>query len=361
MANSSQTKQHLAYDDQLVGSLNAHLEVFLGRQTERALSVDSSYGNLWKIISDTVMGGGKRLRPYLFMLGASINGPLMPSADLQKLSLAHELIHQALLIHDDIIDQDYVRHGIPNVAGAMRSLYQGRNDAIHRADSAALLAGDLLLSAANQLVIEADIDSEAKIKLIRWLNEAVFNVGAGELMDSESPMIDIAISDPVKIAELKTASYSFVVPLLSGAELGGASLKDMEQLMAYATAIGIAYQLRDDVDGLFGNKANKGEYSYGDLREGKRTLLIKYANDSSDKARKALASQLGNKQLNEDQAEKLKMIIKDSGSLETVEYLISKYAADALKAIDSIANEDLKTELSKLAENLTMGSHNAGS
>jgi geranylgeranyl pyrophosphate synthase len=313
------------------------IEQYFETETKNAQAIDGSYGDLWRAMKQATLAGGKRLRPYLLLLGYSIVG----GADFESIlsvAAAQELLHQCLLIHDDIIDRDLIRHGELNVSGLMKQKYaRYMSKPGHHSNGAAILAGDLLLSGAYQMVAHSSIKSDAKIKTITRMGEAVFRVGGGELLDSESVIRPLLETDVLKVAELKTASYSFVIPLVCGAELAQATAKEIAYLREFGESLGIAFQLRDDVAGMFGTKKETGKSTLSDIREGKHTLLLQYASiHASTKQQSILSGAVGNPRLTHALADKVKQIVIETGSLNEVEAVIKKFALRAEKAINKL-------------------------
>lgn len=255
-------------------------ELLLGycqAEYERSHPIAPAYGRLWHAIANQVRYGGKRFRPYLCQVAYTAYGG-QDSAAALRMASSWELLHLGLLVHDDIIDRDYKRHGQPNVAGEYLRHYEGLSDLAerrHAAHSAALLGGDLLLTAATRLVLDTpEFTPEQRIAFSQRLLEATYEVGGGELLDSEAAFQPAVAVNPELIAEYKTASYSFIGPLLSGAALAGADESELTRLRHYGRALGIGYQLADDLLGTFGDEAATGKSVDGDLREAKRTAVL---------------------------------------------------------------------------------------
>lgn len=208
-----------------------------------AEKLSGRYANLWQNIAKLAAGGGKRLRPYLLNLAFEAYGGELPSQNAQTAGLAIELLHLSLLVHDDIIDEDYERHGQPNIAGRYFAEYSATASgelAKHYASSAALLAGDLLLAEASKL-----ISSIGDKKVSQIFYAAIFEVASGELADFEANIIAPGINR-LEISRQKTASYSFTLPLSIGASLAGASRPELDKLRTLASQLGTIYQLKDD-------------------------------------------------------------------------------------------------------------------
>lgn len=255
--------------------VNAYLLAYCRRETERAAALHPNYKRLWDTISAHIEGGGKRLRPYLVVMAYEAFGGADRKSIIQ-VAAAWELIHVAMLMHDDIIDRDYTRHGHPNVAGQYLEYYKSVPDDAnrrHHANSSALLAGDLLISAAYSQLLECNFSPDQTIRGCDLLHEAIFTVVGGELLDVEASVIHVEIP-PQVIAEAKTASYSLVGPLLTGASLAGASEDTKTRLRELGLVLGVGFQYVDDVLGIFGDEAVIGKSVLSDLEEGKRTFVV---------------------------------------------------------------------------------------
>ncbi len=287
-----------------------------------ARALDDSYRRLWASIRATVEAGGKRMRPYLTILSYQAWGGQDYPAILQ-IGAAQEMLHACLLIHDDIIDRDLQRHGQDNIAGKYRKFYAGKAsepDIMHYANSAALIGGDLCLSAAYQLIANSGFTAPQKLVCQQQMSAAIFTEASGELLDSESALQDSAETDARKIAIQKTAIYSFVNPLISGAKLAGASDIDCKTLEQLGTSLGLAYQLTDDLLGLFGNPVKTGKSNIGDLQEGKKTVLIQAALQRVDTVgREIILAALGNTDLNVAEANQVRELVVNSGARTAIE------------------------------------------
>lgn len=232
--------------------------------------------------------GGKRFRPRLV---AASFAAFRETADdappaLFEVAAAFELLHTAFVIHDDVIDRDVTRRGIPNVAGRFRERGLGRGaDAAGAAllgDAAAILAGDLLLHEAIRMIALADTTPAHRAALLALLDDAVFVSAAGELADVENAVSgELAPARDILSATFdKTAVYSFTAPLTAGAILADASTADLDALTRLGGSLGLAFQLVDDLIGAFGTAEQAGKDVGSDLRESKRTPLIALARDS---------------------------------------------------------------------------------
>jgi geranylgeranyl pyrophosphate synthase len=336
--------------------VNRMLSAYFENQVLKAEGIDTSFARLWRTIQQVSEAGGKRLRPNLVMLGYAASGGT-DFKSILPVATAQELLHQSLLIHDDIIDRDLMRHSELNVAGHMNTSYRELTvDHEHYASSAAILAGDLLITGAYQMVIEAQLDSDRKITIMHYMSDAYYDAGAGELMDTESIMRCAQDSDVIKIATYKTASYSFVGPLVCGAALGYKATPNLSAgLRSFGENLGIAYQLRDDVLGVFGNQNETGKSVLSDIREGKHTLLVQNALKAASKAQKAeLSAALGNMQLTPEAAHRVAQIMRETRALAKTEMTIQQFIKEAQQALASLnLDPGLEAEAKKLIESVT--------
>lgn len=331
--------------------VNALLDEYYREQLNAASRIDGRYGRLWQAMLEVHQAGGKRLRPYVMMLayagfgGAHYGGALSVAGAL-------ELVHSAMLMHDDIIDRDYVRHGAPNVAGHYLKWYEPSRQAEHYANSAALLAGDMALSGSYQLVLDSKLSDADKITATKLLGEMLFVVTGGELLDAEATLDSPDASDSLKIALLKTASYSFVAPLQIGAKLAGADPSVHEPLRLYGENLGIAFQLADDMLGLFGDETVTGKSVTSDIEEGRPTHLVQRALAmAGPDARQRLLGLMGRGSVTAAQAEEFRHLVKTSGAGEVVEQEMRDYSRRSQEILGQLpVSASVKTALDALAQ-----------
>ncbi|GAA1936874.1 polyprenyl synthetase family protein [Microbacterium aoyamense] len=228
--------------------------------------------------------GGKRLRPALVVAAyEAFGGDSARAHGLYPVAAAFELLHTAFVVHDDVIDHDTVRRGIPNIAGEFRERGAAQGaDAAGAAllgDAAAILAGDLLLHEASRLIALADVPADLRARLYALLDDAVYVSAAGELADVENSVTSgtAEASALLETAFNKTAVYSFRAPLAAGAVLAGADADALTVLEEAGGDLGLAFQLVDDLIGAFGSEEQAGRETGGDLREAKQTPLVALA------------------------------------------------------------------------------------
>lgn len=299
------------------------LRNFYDQRLQQASQLDPAYGTLWQTISELAFAGGKRMRPYLIVLAYEIYGG-QSYDDILPAAAAAELLHLSLLVHDDITDKDTIRYGTDNMTGSYQKLYAARGanaaDSRHYAESAALLAGDLLLSAAHGMLLESALPAEQRLLAHGLLTRAVFEVAAGQLLDMEAGMNGMSATDAYKIARLKTASYSFVSPLRCGAALAGASRDQLARLEELGNVLGLSFQLSDDLLGVFGDELVTGKSNLTDLQEGKHTYMMQLAFDNASVPQLSELKRLvGKHDLREAQADVVRRIIIDCGAKAMIE------------------------------------------
>ncbi|EIC06798.1 MAG: geranylgeranyl pyrophosphate synthase [Microbacterium sp. 69-7] len=275
-------------DDDARQSIDAAIGGALKRLERRAAPLGDGARALAAATS-AAAADGKRLRPALVVAAYRAFGGSPDAADaaVWDVAAALELLHTAFVVHDDLIDRDLERRGIPNVAGRFRTRAQAfgasGDQAATVGDAAAVLAGDLLLFEASRLVACASVDAPTRVALLQIIDDAILVSASGELADVEhAARADYPETDALLgAAHDKTAAYSFEAPLLAGAVMAGATDAARAQLSLAAADLGLAFQLVDDLIGTFGSRRQAGRDPGADLREAKRTPLIALARDTA--------------------------------------------------------------------------------
>jgi geranylgeranyl diphosphate synthase type I len=246
--------------------VEARLGPWLDSRVEQARSSGADVEAVADAVRSLVMRGGKRMRAAL--LAASYDGcggeggcPAVVAA-----GAALELLQAYLLIHDDWMDGDDVRRGGPSVPAMMRERLP------RHADAASILAGDLAAAWAQEALLELELPPARVLQAARELARVQQDVIHGQVLDVCSSAADAL--EVEALHALKTASYSVRGPVVMGARLAGASEAQVTALAAFAVPLGVAFQLRDDVLGTFGDARTTGKPAGGDLRKGKRTALV---------------------------------------------------------------------------------------
>ncbi len=317
-------------------TVETEIRSLLDSKIAQAEVISREYAELWRSIGTVIEAGGKRFRPFLTVVGyGQLDERIVPIA------LSQELLHTAMLMHDDVFDQDFMRRGAPNINGMYREAYRHHVDepaATHYANSMGVLTGDVLLSELYQLIASADVAPDVRQTLSQQAGRSVFEVIGGEMMDIEASFRRDIAFDPMMIYRYKTAGYSFVGPLVSGAICAGAGEQVVDRLTRFAENLGIAFQVQDDILGLYGDQAKVGKPPLADLREAKRTILIEYhqslMNDEQATRFEAFGTAVSDAQL-----EQLRDDIEASGAREKAEQLAEDYLSQARQAAEELRDD----------------------
>lgn len=327
-------------DDAKLELLQSTLDDFFKDAIVRSRTISPDYARLWETTQRLSLAGGKRLRPRMTLLAYEAFGGT-DTASIIPVAAAQELLHLSLLVHDDIIDRDDVRYGIPNLTGSYMTIYQSAvsddDDRRHYSQSAAILSGDVLLSSAYQLIVSSQIDDKLKIAALRLLGEGIFEVCGGELLDTEAAFKAFADTDAMTIARYKTASYSFILPLVTGAALAGANSEQLQLLRTYAETLGIAYQLTDDLIGSFGDEHITGKTTLGDIHEAKHTYLVeRHIETLTPDEAKSFWEIFGHPDVSDKDVAQLKQQIIDSGAKSVTEQYIEDLSQQARQSVHKL-------------------------
>ncbi|AZA13961.1 polyprenyl synthetase family protein [Corynebacterium choanae] len=354
---------HLTVNAQEIRSaVETNLASFLHDRREELAPIDGFISDVAEDIIAFVTGGGKRMRPLFawtgFVAATGEQEPLeRPEAVLRAVS-ALELIQACALIHDDIIDASETRRGKQTIHRRIADHHAShgwKGDPQRFGESMAILAGDLALVWADDLIAEACLSVEGLVRAWPVWARMRTEVIAGQMLDiSVEAARDERPTSARKINELKTAAYTIERPLHFGAMLGGADQRLVDALREYGTDVGVAFQLRDDLLGVFGDSAVTGKPAGDDLREGKRTLLVAKALEYLD-----THDQAGARQLREGLGEvtdpaaiaELADLIAGTDAVETVEEEISALTDKGLRAIRDVP---LTRQASETLESLAL-------
>ena len=339
--------------DLLDSAIDDELRAFFADARVRAGEYGAHYAALWESLEQQ-SSGGKRIRPYL-VHAAYLGLGGTDHALATRVALAFELLHTAFLIHDDLIDRDTVRRGEPNIAGrfAKRARAHGADDHASEVwgETAAVLAGDLALSRAHREIATLPVGVECRTELLDILDRAVFVSAAGELAD----VVHAGAAEPPEVGrvlatlEQKTAVYSFECPLTAGAVLAGAGEGAVGALARFGRLVGVAFQISDDILGVFGDPDVTGKSTTSDLREGKQTALTAHA--ATTAAWPMISARLGDPGLDGDSADVLRAALRDCGALDAARRLADEYVTLARFELDTTELPGaLTAELGALAQ-----------
>lgn len=335
--------------DQAMLAVDQVLETFFESQIRAASQLDPSYVRLWESLRTVKNAGGKRMRPYMVLLAChAFKGEL--TDQVIAVAAAQELLHISLLIHDDIMDGSEMRHGEKNITGIYHDTYSeylsGSDAIMHHAEGAAILGGDLLLAAAQDL-LSASLSGLTQAKAVQSLfYQAIFTVAGGQLLDMESSIYPIDQVDPLKIARYKTAGYSFITPLCIGALLASAPEDKIQTLRSFGEQLGIAFQLKDDLLGVFGNEHTIGKPTDRDLIEGVKTLLIQeFLQHADTEQKQVFTTTFGKADATPEAIETLRQAITKSGAKKIVEDKIAASYQAIVAELQDLQLDDFHKKL----------------
>lgn len=289
--------------------------------------------------------GGKAMRPFLIYLGYRIGqlGQAETGSDPKKglkkimpVCLAIELIHDFLLIHDDIIDRSQIRRGRETVH---RRLAKGRNE--HYGVSQAIVVGDIAYIEAVDLINKSGFDAQMRSECLGMLSKVIIETAYGEILDVEYAWQRPKFSQVWQVTELKTARYSFVGPLTIGAIVAGARKKQILAIEKYGLSTGCAFQIQDDILGVFGDEKVLGKSTLSDMREGKNTALFYKTRElASGQYLQDLGKIWGNPKASKSDLKKVQLIMQRTGALAWCNRQMRELVLQAKKAIGAVTSDN---------------------
>ena len=337
--------------DEVPQQVEHHLAAFFAERADAVAAIGEPVSNAAHHLRDFVLNGGKRVRPTYGWMGFAGAGGLdrgqeNPEAVLRAVS-ALELIQACALIHDDIIDASDTRRGNPTVHRALEAEHRQQHmlgSAEAYGTNAAILLGDLALAWAEDMWRYSGLSQEALARAAEpWVGMRTEVIG-GQLLDM---MLESLGSESVEMANrvnrYKTAAYTIERPLHLGAALAGADDAAIDAFRGYGRDIGIAFQLRDDLLGVFGDPEVTGKPAGDDLREGKRTELFATALELLAETDPAGAEELrAGIGRTEDGAElrRLAELIRESGAEDAMEHRIEQLTVSGLGYLEDAGIDD---------------------
>ncbi len=331
--DNSQNKDFLNIFSCYQKQINNQLEEFFNSLLAKKSSDFKQARQVIQTLKKNNLAGGKRLRPVLILTGYYLAGGKRKK-EIIRASLSIELIHNYFLIHDDIIDEDELRRG----ELSLYKYYQKRIDDLHTGISLALVAGDINAALGYQALIESRFPSKEIVRALGILNWTVVRTCQGEMLElslkqnskrTEKEIMQVLIN--------KTAFYTIIAPLQIGAVLAKAKQGFLDQLEKLGLSLGIAFQLRDDILGVFGSEEKLGKPVGSDIIENQPNLLIFRALRTVQlKDRQKLKKCLGKSRLTKTEIEGIRKIIWQSGALEYCQQKAEFYILQAKQSIKKI-------------------------
>lgn len=285
--------------------------------------------------------GGKRVRGYLIKLGQLLFGK--DDDSYVELAAAIEIFQTAILIHDDIIDKADKRRGMDTI----NAKYEG-----HLGISKAICIGDLGYFISYSIISNLDISSDIKEEIMKVYSKTLYNTVNGEIIDVELPLKDTCYHknmDEKIIYDIyinKTAWYTIIGPMLIGAVSASMTQDQKEILIGAGKALGIAFQIKDDLLGLYSDVKTLGK-TLNDIKEGKQTIIYKYAIDKASKEELEMIKQYyGNPGVTSEGNKKIILLFEKLGAKANAEKLVEEYTKKGIEKINmlDVKNKELFIE-----------------
>jgi geranylgeranyl diphosphate synthase type I len=321
---------------ELTRRVDRELDRFLRDQREVLGKADSDVEPLLAELERVIGSGGKRLRPLFCLLGHRAAGAAVEE-EAVRAAAALELLHTFAIVHDDVMDRSASRRGSP---ASWVHLAAEHRSAEHPGDpgayglAGAILAGDMALVLADRLLQGSGFPPQRLIPALRRYDRMRVEVVAGQYLDVLAAHRGHAGEEEARrIAVLKSGGYTVEGPLQIGAILGGGSDELLRCLSTYGVALGEAFQLRDDVLGVFGDPEVTGKDRDSDLREGKRTVLVAKATGAATGDQRRFLESIGRPDLSAEELERARSLIHSTGALAATLVLIEDLVGAAKSAL----------------------------
>lgn len=335
--------------------VDVEIKVYLDKAIKETAKRDALMADALRYVRKMALVGGKRLRPAFMYYGYIAGG----GKELQKIikaSVSIELIHIFLLIHDDIIDQDKKRHGIDSMHFRYEKIgkrfFLG-NDSGHFGKSMAIIIGDMVNAMGNQIIFDSGFKPDLVMKALFRLQSIVSYTVIGQAQDIYIEYQKRASEKQIlQMYENKTAKYSIEGPLHLGATLAGASKNILIGLSGYSIPLGVAFQIQDDILGIFGSEKKLGKKVGADIAEGKQTLLVVKAKEKANKKQKAILEKLlGKKDLSARDVDEFRKIIRETGAYNYAKKMSYGLVAKAKRELAKLKiNQEAKIFLNNVAD-----------
>ena len=306
--------------DKMVAQIDRSLADFL-KQIHGEYQLHLADPILYQSIKDFVLRKGKRIRPILFILSymgyRKSRTEMSPS--IYYVSTCVELLHNFMLIHDDIIDRSDLRRGLPTMHRLLRKAAKTKEQDKLGSDLA-IIVGDIIYASAFDAFLSINEDPKRKEEALRYFIRTAIFTAMGEFIDTLhgfQNVKQIKEKDVLLNYTLKTARYTFDCPLVVGAILAGAGKKDIRYLSELGLLLGQAFQIQDDIIGIFDTEKNIGKSILSDLAESKKTLLVCHAYRSlPTRQRKRFLFHFSKPKKNYQDLVAIRKIFLDGGSLD---------------------------------------------
>jgi geranylgeranyl diphosphate synthase type I len=343
----------------LVRAVDEELGSLLREQRGRMASGDPGVAGAFDELDRVVGAGGKRLRPLFCLLGHAAAGG-ESGAGIVRVAAALELLHTFAIVHDDVMDGSPKRRGEPSSWAKLAEIHRReglRGDGASYGVAAAVLVGDLSLILADHAFLSSEFPPSRLVPAFDRYNRMRAQMVAGQYLDVLAAHAGASgEQDARRVAVLKSGLYTVEGPLHIGAILAGGQQDLLAQLSRYGVALGEAFQLRDDVLGVFGDPSDTGKDRDSDLREGKRTVLLaRTLALLSEEDRRFVEGRLGSADISPDDVGRIRSLMEGSGALASTLGLIEELTERAKTALDpGVLPPDVADLLREIADVLAL-------
>ncbi len=320
--------------------VDKEIKLFLDAKIKEYSPKDKLIGEALEKVKKNIMSGGKRLRPAVMYYGYIGSGG-DDKRKMLKTCISVEIIHAFLLVHDDIMDRDIMRHGEDTINYSYEKMgkrFFPKEDSLHFGNSMALIIGDMIAAFGNQVLFNSNFEPDLVIKALSKLQDIVAFTIVGQAKDFYMGYRKKAtMKEVLEIYEYKTARYTFEGPLHLGGILGGASKDILDGFSNFSIPLGMAFQIQDDILGIFGTEKKIGKLVGSDIREGKQTvLLLKAIEKGSLSDRKKIQALIANKNLTSRDIKNFQEIVIRTGSLDFAKNLMQELIQKSQKEINKL-------------------------
>jgi len=323
--------------------ITQEMKAFLEERRAAARPLSEQLVQSLDVIEEFCLRGGKMVRSSLVLLGFELAGGMVTPA-IYQVSAGVELFHKHILNLDDMADRDDVRNGGPTVWRTYESLFKDWTDSEHHARTFTEIDGTLMGSFAFEMVRRAAISDAQKLAIMDVLNNHMYfeTVAGWELhyYQNHQALADAKEDEFMKGLDLVTSRYTFVGPLRIGMILAGKVNSSLEHaLVQYGLDVGLAFQITDDILGIFGDPVETGKAVGNDVREGKKTLLMQRAYHAGSFIDQNFLAEVCGRELGKGELEKVQTIIEKTGSLEYSQQLAEQKIKRAVTVLDNVRLE----------------------
>lgn len=338
----------LTYLTQTKSAIQAHVKMLI-KQKREEFSTDTPWINDTYNRIESFSLRGKMIRGGLFLLSNDMLGGKQSNA-LLDIACGLEFFHSGLLIHDDIMDNDYVRRNGKSLFAQYEDNAKSENvkNARNYGDAMAICAGDVSLFLAYSCISGAEISEHVKTKLLTCFSLEAQKVGFGQMQDYylSKAQKDPSKEDIFSVYTYKTARYTFTLPLILGAILQENDATSIKQLETLGENVGLVFQIRDDEFHYFNTETEIGKNIGSDIRENTKTIYRHYLfQRASTKEREKLQTIFGNPFAEQKDFDYVTTLMNDKNVFNDIKQQVDNYRANALEIIDSLTIDSMYKEI----------------